>query len=233
MEPCGLASRHRCTFFCLAGVRNVVRIIALATCIGFIFPNAWAAPAPTTTTLTVTSSGSDVTSVTSGTVVTLTATVVSGSTPVNPGQVKFCDALAARCEDSALLATVQLASAGTATYKFRPGPGSQSYQAVFVGTNNHAKSASTTADLTVSTYPTITTITSSGTVGDYTLTATVMGTGSRTLTPTGNVSFLDVTNGDALLGTAALGNGTPGTGFSPPAQLYVSDCYIDTVSVGD
>ena len=29
-----------------------------------------------------------------GTVVTLTATVVSGSTPVNPGQVKFCDATA-------------------------------------------------------------------------------------------------------------------------------------------
>jgi Bacterial Ig-like domain (group 3)/FG-GAP-like repeat len=169
-------------------------------------PRAWATAAPTTTTLTVTNASSDVTSVTAGTVVILTATVVSGSTPVNPGQVKFCDAAVAHCEDSALLATAQLTSAGTATFKFRPGIGSHTYQAVFVGTSGYEKSTSTTADLTVTgLYPTTTTMASSGSPGSYTLTATVSGTGSSTLSPTGDVSFLDTTNGNGSLGSALLG----------------------------
>ncbi len=86
-------------------------------------PQAWATAAPTTTSLAITSSGSTVTSVAAGTVVTLTATVVSGSTPVHPGQVKFCVATAAHCEDSALFATPQLTTAGIATYKFRTASG--------------------------------------------------------------------------------------------------------------
>src|ERR1700761_9542898 len=81
---------------------------------------ARAAGSATTTSLTVTSNGTGVTSVSAGTVVTLTATVTSGGTPVTPGQVKFCNASAAHCEDAALLATAQLTSSGIATYKFRP-----------------------------------------------------------------------------------------------------------------
>ena len=49
---------------------------------------AWAAIA-TTTTLAVTSGGSPVTTVTSGSVVTLTATVTSGAGTVNAGSVTF------------------------------------------------------------------------------------------------------------------------------------------------
>ena len=169
--------------------------------------------ASTTTTLAVSPTGP----VASGTVVTLTATVVSGTTSVTPGQVKFCNAAAAHCEDSALLATAQLTAAGTATFKFRPGIGSHSYQAVFVGTHSYAKSASAAVDLTVTftgTYPTTTTITSSGSIGNYALTATVMGIGSRTVSPTGDVSFLDTTNANSSLGSAALGPGTLGESFT-------------------
>src|SRR5271167_1443496 len=107
---------------------------AMLVVLSFGVPCAWATAAATTTTLTVASSGSGVTTIAAGTVVTLTATVVSGSTPVNPGQVKFCDAAVAHCEDSALLAAPQLTAAGIATFKFRPGVGSHSYQAIFVGT---------------------------------------------------------------------------------------------------
>ena len=56
-----------------------------------------------------------------GTVVTLTAQVTAGDANVSPGQVNFCDATAAYCMDIHILATAQLTSSGTATYKFRPG----------------------------------------------------------------------------------------------------------------
>jgi Bacterial Ig-like domain (group 3)/MBG domain (YGX type)/FG-GAP-like repeat/FG-GAP repeat len=212
--------KRRVSLYCI--LPSVVPFLMLAVASG--------QAVSTSTVLSVSPAGP----VASGTVVTLTATVVSGTTPVNPGQVKFCDATAAHCEDSALLATAQLTSAGIATYKFRPGIGSHSYQAVFVGTKSDAKSVSTTAALTVTVtgpYPTTTTISSSGVVGDYTLTATVGGTGSRTLSPTGEVSFLDTTNSDALLGTATLGAveglgfttvDTPGVG-SGPGSIVAAD----------
>lgn len=191
----------------------------------------WATAAADTTTLTVTSAGSNVTSVSAGVVVTLTATVISGTTPVNPGQVKFCDATAKYCEDSALLATAQLTTAGIATYKFRPVVGSHSYQAVFAGTNSYAKSTSTASSLTVTAaakYPTTTMIAASGSTGDYTLTATVVGLGSQTLYPTGEISFLDTTNGNASLGSAVLGTSTPGQVFATGSTPGVGS---DPVSV--
>ena len=48
--------------------------------------------ATTTTTLAITQRGAPVTSIQTGTAVTLTATVVAGTTPVTPGKVNFCDA---------------------------------------------------------------------------------------------------------------------------------------------
>jgi hypothetical protein len=161
----------------------------------------------------MTSGGSTVTTVASGSVVTLTATVIAGSTPVTVGQVNFCDAAVTYCTDIHLLATAQLTSAGTAVYKFRPGVGSHSYKAVFVGTphgaTNYGGSASSVAALTVSGIPpSITTIAQGGSAGNYTLTATVGGNGSSA--PTGTVSFLNTSDGNAVLGTAALGEGTTG-----------------------
>jgi hypothetical protein len=83
-----------------------------------------------------------VTTVAPGSVVALTATVTAGSTPVTPGQINFCDATAKSCTDIHLLGTAQVTSNGTATLRFRPGIGSHSYQAVFLGTNANAKSSS-------------------------------------------------------------------------------------------
>lgn len=173
---------------------------------------AWAAPATTTSTLTVTSGGSAVTSVASGSVVTLTATVVAGSTPLTVGQVNFCVATAASCTDINLLGTAQLTTAGTATFKFTPGVGSHSFKAVFLGTTSYAASTSGTAALAVSgLYLSETTLAQSGSAGNYTLTATVGGVGPAA--PSGMVSFLDSSNNNAVLGTATLVAGTAGLSF--------------------
>jgi sugar lactone lactonase YvrE len=171
-------------------------------------------PATTATTLAITAGGNAVATVASGTAVTLTATVTVNGDFVSPGLVTFCDATALRCENSALLGTAQLTTAGTAVLRFVPGIGAHSYKTVFTGTQRSATSTSGTQALTVTgTYPTQTTIAASGTAGDYTLEATVVGTGSATLSPGGNISFLDTSNGNASLGTAPLGASVPGLGF--------------------
>ena len=195
---------------------------------------AWAALA-TTTTLAVTSGGNPVTTVTSGSVVTLTATVTSGSTPVAPGRVNFCDASAAYCTDIHLLGTAQLTSAGTTALKFVPGVGSHSYKAVFVGTNSDAASSSSVAALTVTgKYPSTTTITQGGVAGNYTLTATVAGYVNETglAAPTGTVSFLDTSNGNTVLGTAALGTGASALGWLN-SQTPATGGDPSSVAVGD
>ena len=90
------------------------------------------------------------TTLTRGSVITLTATVTAGTSPVTPGQVDFCDAVATYCTDIHWLGTAQLTSAGIATLKLLPGNGSHSYKAVFRGTNSYAGSSSTSALLPVS-----------------------------------------------------------------------------------
>jgi trimeric autotransporter adhesin len=170
---------------------------------------ASSALAQTTTTLAITSSGSAVATVPAGTVVTLTATVTSSGTAVKPGQINFCDATAPQCTDIHLLGTAQLTTAGTAAMKFVPGTGSHLYRAVFLGTTSKPASSSAASPLAVTaSYPTTTTLTSSGAPGNYTLTATVTGTGSA-LSPTGIISFVDTSNANYILTTAPL---VPATG---------------------
>jgi hypothetical protein len=198
----------------LPGIRSTfARVCVLAYFLGLCWPAI--AQTATTTTLTLTSGGSAVTTVETGTMVTLTATVTAGSTPVTPGIVNFCDATAAHCTDIHIVATAQLTSSGTAVFKFRPGLGSRSYKAVFVGTNAYAGSSTSAASLTVtplagvSATTTIIAATETGTNPDvYTLAATVTGAPGYGV-PTGEVSFLDASNGNALLATANLGPGAP------------------------
>ncbi len=167
------------------------------------------ASAQTATALAVTSSGAAATQVSVGTAVSLTASVTAGSTPVTPGIVKFCDATAAYCTDSHLLGTAQLKKDGTATLRFMPGIGAHSYKAVFAGTSTYASSSSSTSSLTVNgTHSSTTSVAESGSTGSYSLTATVSGTGGASA-PGGSVSFLDTSNGNAILGTASLVAGTP------------------------
>ena len=201
---------------------------------------AWGATA-TTTSLAVTSGGSAVTTVKSGSVVTLTATVNAGSTPVARGQVNFCDATAAYCTDIHLLGTEQLTSAGTAALKLIPGIGSHSYKAVFVGTNSDAASSSSASALTVTgsvaggpPYATSTALTQFGSAGNYTLTATVIGSvDGRLASPTGTISFLDTSNGNAVLGTAPLAAGPVGLSFLNSSTPAPGSYPASFMAVGD
>src|SRR5580698_2313900 len=185
---------------------------------------AWAATSRTITTLSVTSGGNAVTTVASGRVVTLTATVMAGSTPVTPGQVNFCDATAKFCTDIHLLGTAQLTANGTATLKFRPGVGNHSYKAVLAEPAGLGPSASTASSLTVTAsqgtgqLASTTYLKASGVPNIFSLTATVPGNGNTL--PTGMVSFVDASNGNAALGTAALTSET-GASFADSSLLPV------------
>ena len=197
-----------------------------------------------TTALVVSSGGALVTSVSAGSVVTLTASVKAGAMAVPVGQVKFCDAAAASCSDSHLVGTAQLTVAGTAVVRFVPAIGIHSYKAVFVGTGNDVGSASAASALVVTgTFATTTTIAQSGTVGNYALTATVVGAGGAT-SPTGTVAFLDTSNSNAPVGSALLGSGsvalglktagTPSSGIEPEATAtadFNNDGIADIVTL--
>jgi hypothetical protein len=133
-----------------------------------------------------------------------------------PGQVNFCDATAASCTDIHLLGTAQLTSAGTAVLRFRPGPGSHSYKAVFLGTLAGGASSSTAVGLTVGprapglqTTFTVASVAGPDATNMYALTASVGTKGA--ISPSGTVSFLDTNNANSVLGTATLAGG--GNGF--------------------
>jgi hypothetical protein len=151
-------------------------------------------------------------------VVTLTAKVQAGTTALTLGQVNFCDAAAASCTDIQLLGTAQLTSAGTAVLRFRPGSGSHSYKAVFLGTLAGAASSSAAVGLTVGPRPpglqttfTVAAVTGPDATNKYALTASVGSKGA--IPPSGTVSFLDSNNGDSQLGTATLGPVSGGASF--------------------
>ncbi|WP_263355404.1 FG-GAP-like repeat-containing protein [Acidicapsa acidisoli] len=189
------------------------------------------ASAATSTSLTLTSSGKAITTVAAGTPVTLTAAVNAGSTTLTQGQINFCDATATSCAGIHLLGSAQLTSSGTAALTFIPGMGSHSYKAVFAGTNANAISSSAESNLTVTTsVATTTTITKSGSPGTYTLTATV--TGQGLLAPTGTVSFQDTSNGDASVGSTALG-GSKSTVTWLNTQTLATGPYPLAMAAGD
>ena len=160
--------------------------------------------ATTTTTL-----GLSAATVTAGTATTLTATVQASGSPVTSGTVTFCNANATSCTGLAVLGTMQLKSNGTAILKMTFGVGTYSIKAVFAGRNDVLGSTSTAQALTVNgtaPYASFTTLSSSGSVGNYTLDSIVAGFGTATLT--GNVSFLDTSNSNASVGSAPLAGPT-------------------------
>ncbi len=188
-------------------------------------------PATTATTLSVTAPGISGTSVPAGTLVSLTVRVTSGGTPLTAGQVRFCDASASHCDGIHQIGRAQLTSAGTAVLKIVPEGGNHSYKAVFAGTNAEAASTSASANLTVApSAPTTTTIAQSSSQGKYSLTATVVGQGP--VLPSGAVSFLDATNGNALLGSVTLGSGqTALTTLNSPS--LATGAAPTSVAIGD
>jgi trimeric autotransporter adhesin len=235
----GLPPQVRPNSFCCALV-----IACLAWC-GDPQP-AWASQA-TQTTLSVTSGGNAVSSVAGGTVVTLTATVQAAGAALTLGQVNFCDATAASCTDIHLVGTAQLTSAGTAVLRFRPGSGSPSYKAIFLGALEGAASASAAVRLSVGPRPagpqtTYTNASISGpltsqTADTYALTANVGTKG--TTPPSGTVSFSGVSSsaGGASFpaGTATLGPLSGGSGFMivPIPEPFGEDDAIPLTAVAD
>jgi Bacterial Ig-like domain (group 3)/FG-GAP-like repeat/MBG domain (YGX type) len=166
------------------------------------------ASSPTTTTLQATGAGG---SLPSGSVITLTATVVSGATAVTPGTVNFCDiSLNTNCTAMTAIGSAQLTSTGIASIKTQLGAGAHSLVAVFAGTNLYTTSTSAASSLTITgaaSYPTTTSLSyTAGTLpGSYNLIATVAGMGSSGApAPTGTVNFLNTSNGNAILASASL-----------------------------
>jgi hypothetical protein len=188
--------------------------------------------ATTTTSTTLALSSA---TVTAGTATTMTATVSGACSLVTSGSVIFCDASAAQCSDAAILGTVQLKSDGTAVLKRTFGVGAYSIKAVFAGRNDLVGSSSSAQALTVSgnaTYPSATIIGSAGSNGVYNLTGTVSGFGVNPLS--GTVSFLDTSNSNAVLGSAAISpasiafnlvaaSGSPLTGTDGPEDVVTAD----------
>ncbi len=88
-------------------------------------------------------------SATAGSVITLTATVTSGGVPLTAGQMKFCNASATYCDNSALLGTVWVTSSGTATLRRALPVGTTNVKAVFQVNNTYATSSSSATAVTV------------------------------------------------------------------------------------
>jgi len=168
-----------------------------------------------TVTLSVTSAGSPVTTVPTGTVVKLSVTVMNTATQPALGQVEFCDNAATLCSDIHLLGTEQLSSTGTAALSFIPGPGKHNIKVIYLGIAGVAQPATSANSpllvLANGSSPSTTVLTVTGSPGNYTLTATVTGNGGTA--PTGTISLLDSTNNDFELGSTSLGIGAGGLSF--------------------
>jgi Bacterial Ig-like domain (group 3)/FG-GAP-like repeat len=161
----------------------------------------WAAPPLTTSTSLTLSSHS----VATGTAVVLTASVTASGAPITAGLVTFCDATATYCEGPAVLGSAQISATGAAVLKHIFGPGDHSVNAIFAGTHAAFASASSTASISVSgTAPSTTIAASSGSVGNYSLTATVGYHGLATPSGSEMVSFLDTSNKNLALGSAEI-----------------------------
>ena len=184
-----------------------------------------------TISLVLSSAGAPVVSVPSGTVVRLAGTVLVNGATLNTGTVNFCDASATYCTDIHRLGTAQLTNSGVAAIQFVPGIGIHNYKAVFAGTSKYPMSSSSSISLTVTGISSsTTTITQGGSLGNYSLTATVAG--AAMAPPEGTVSFLDTSNQNAILGSAPLSSGEAGLSmlnFSNPAVSQG----LDFVVTGD
>ncbi len=186
-------------------------------------PHPLVTGSPTTTTLSTSSS-----SLANGSALTLTATVSNSN---RAGQVVFCDlGTGSPCTLLHILATRQLVD-DSASYSFIPPPGTHTYQAVFLGTlgssTPHAASASPTAVVTVSGSNSTTLLTSSGSQGNYTLTATV--TGKRPSIPTGTVTFTNQTDKSTVTTKTLSGGSNLSNTFTPQTTMDTGETPLNVV----
>ncbi len=158
-----------------------------------------------------------------GQVVTLTATVNSGREPVPVGTLTFLSG-------KQVLAAVQIVQgSGTATLKTRFGLGTFELNAQYNTNNFFQTSQSGPQQLAVDGMETtITTLTAQPDGNNFDFTAAVFGFGFPT--PTGQVTFNDLTNGFNL-GTVVLAG--PGMSTFQPQQTYLTGNEPLGVAVGD
>ncbi len=147
-------------------------------------------------TATITTLSVNPASAANGSVFTMTATVKAGATQMAGGTVTFLDTYNSITQ---VLGTVQVQSAngtkGNAVlHQQLGGIGTHSIVATFNAPKSFSTSSSTAHSVTViGMYATVASLAFTGLPGNYSLTATLMGAGSNSLSPTGNVSFLDTT----------------------------------------
>ena len=151
-----------------------------------------------------------------GSVFTMTATVAGSTTPT-AGSVTFRDTYNSITH---VLGTVQVQSGNGGSTKGKAvlmqelgGIGTHSIVATFNAPKAYSTSFSTAQTATTTgLYPTTASLVQSGgsLAAGWSLTATIVGIGSLNLSPTGNVSLLDTSNSNLLLGIAGLGAGTYG-----------------------
>jgi hypothetical protein len=207
---------------------RAIFVYACAVLIGCWIPLRCQAQAPTTTTLSISPSSS----VASGSLLTVVASVANASSsPVLRGSVIFYDG-------TRQLGTVQLVATnsggftpGTATYRtLSLATGTHSLSAKFTSTSASASSTSPVQSLTVSgPSRTLTALTSASrnTDGSYAFNATVKGVGSAS--PTGNIVFTDTTAGTTLAAAAV----TAVPAGSPTVSTLLSNICSTTVASGD
>ncbi len=179
---------------------------------------------------------SNAASVAAGTPITLTATVPVNGVNLRTGIVRFCDlAVSSHCMHENKLGNAALTAAGTATFKFTPGPGVHNFVAVFLPQwkFNTVTSAPAPVNVAPPAGTSTTTITQTGTVGNYTLTAKVTTAGYQGALPTGSVSFLDTTSGNYNLGTAPLVSAAAGLTFNASSIATGVTSGYTSVATGD
>jgi hypothetical protein len=171
-------------------------------------------------TLTATSLGVSSGSILVGASETLTATVMSGGLAVTAGSVEFRDNLAS--PGGSVLGKTPLNGSGSGQLTLSSvghgvhlGMGLHEISAIYTGSSGLAVSVSAYQAVTVSgtsQLPTATAISSTGVAGNYMLTGTVSALTS--VLPTGIVSFLDASNGNAVLATQTLDPASKSFGFA-------------------
>lgn len=170
-----------------------------------------------------------------GSPVTFSATVTAlDGSSVNPGEVSFCDATAAKCIDAAILGRASLSKSGVATIKLKPSIGCHRIYALFHGSASYASSKSTAKDLNIEGLSATTmAVASSGGPDKFTVTATVVGQprSRQKPYPTGSISFYDVKS-SSLLGTAPLCCAKSGFQFATGNSTPL-DFSLDHVVSGD
>ena len=175
-------------------------------------------------------------SVAAGTPITLTVTVPANGNNLHTGIVRICDlAVSSHCMHENKIGNAALTAAGTATFKFIPGPGVHNYVAMFLQQwhYNTVTSAPTPVSVTPPAGTSTTSVTQSGTTGNYSLTAKIAASGVAGVLPTGSVQFLDTSSNNLLLGTAPLASSAAGLAFSAATIATGTVSGSSSVAVGD